>query len=202
MPRLPAFCESCGAVFASPLRASTPGEENAFDVPVPCPVCEGSGRVPGELLQVCADAARLFADRDPDQVEEFLDLLSRPPDGSGPAARDELLSRTARRAPDFVEVARRLLPGPRPLVRGLGRLLERVREAARGGSDPRSAALRAVDEHLAEEAVESDAPDVPEAVAAARRRLRRTGRNDPCPCGSGDKYKSCHWVPDLRTTRS
>ena len=23
-------------------------------------------------------------------------------------------------------------------------------------------------------------------------RLGRTGRNDPCPCGSGDKYKKCH----------
>ena len=21
----------------------------------------------------------------------------------------------------------------------------------------------------------------------------KTGRNDPCPCGSGKKYKSCHW---------
>ncbi|MCK5760899.1 MAG: SEC-C domain-containing protein, partial [Candidatus Delongbacteria bacterium] len=20
----------------------------------------------------------------------------------------------------------------------------------------------------------------------------RTGRNDPCPCGSGKKYKNCH----------
>jgi preprotein translocase subunit SecA len=21
---------------------------------------------------------------------------------------------------------------------------------------------------------------------------KRTGRNDPCPCGSGKKYKNCH----------
>ena len=25
----------------------------------------------------------------------------------------------------------------------------------------------------------------------------RVGRNDPCPCGSGKKFKSCHY-PDLR----
>ena len=34
------------------------------------------------------------------------------------------------------------------------------------------------------------------AVAAAWRRARRrvpkVGRNDPCPCGSGKKYKHCH----------
>ncbi len=55
---------------------------------------------------------------------------------------------------------------------------------------------------LEEEAVERAEPDVPEEVARARRRLDEAGRNDPCPCGSGEKYKDCHWVPDLRTTRS
>jgi uncharacterized protein YecA (UPF0149 family) len=26
-------------------------------------------------------------------------------------------------------------------------------------------------------------------------RLRvRVGRNDPCPCGSGKKFKKCHWT--------
>ncbi|WP_340159935.1 YchJ family protein [uncultured Hoeflea sp.] len=29
------------------------------------------------------------------------------------------------------------------------------------------------------------------AVAAARAGTSRTGRNDPCPCGSGRKYKKC-----------
>jgi uncharacterized protein len=28
--------------------------------------------------------------------------------------------------------------------------------------------------------------------ASAGRSLRRTGRNDPCPCGSGKKFKQCH----------
>lgn len=32
-------------------------------------------------------------------------------------------------------------------------------------------------------------PGVPSAIGSERR--RRTGRNDPCPCGSGRKYKKC-----------
>jgi uncharacterized protein YecA (UPF0149 family) len=24
----------------------------------------------------------------------------------------------------------------------------------------------------------------------------KIGRNDPCPCGSGKKFKKCHGVPD------
>ena len=27
-------------------------------------------------------------------------------------------------------------------------------------------------------------------------RLKNTGRNDPCPCGSGKKYKKCHLESD------
>lgn len=223
MPRLPAFCEACGSVFVSPLRAAAAGKGNAFSIPVPCPACEGSGRVPGELLEVCVGAARLFADPDETGSEAFLSLLSNPPE-SVDAPREELLSRTARRAPAFVDLARRL-PAERPaVVRGVGRLLGRIRDevaaagrpAGDGGRDGRGddgaagrpeaelegAALRAVEAFLGDEAVEGESPDEPEDVARARRRREEAGRNDPCPCGSGDKYKECHWVPDLRTTRS
>ena len=30
-------------------------------------------------------------------------------------------------------------------------------------------------------------------------RLKTTGRNDHCPCGSGKKYKKCHWAEDEGT---
>jgi len=30
------------------------------------------------------------------------------------------------------------------------------------------------------------------AVQTIRREGRKVGRNDPCPCGSGKKYKKCH----------
>jgi tetratricopeptide (TPR) repeat protein len=33
-------------------------------------------------------------------------------------------------------------------------------------------------------------------VAKARERLGAAGRNDPCPCGSGKKYKKCHLAAD------
>lgn len=27
---------------------------------------------------------------------------------------------------------------------------------------------------------------------------QQVGRNDPCPCGSGKKYKRCHWAEDQK----
>jgi preprotein translocase subunit SecA len=37
------------------------------------------------------------------------------------------------------------------------------------------------------DAAEQEEPE-PEVVPAAA----KVGRNDPCPCGSGKKYKKCH----------
>jgi preprotein translocase subunit SecA len=31
-----------------------------------------------------------------------------------------------------------------------------------------------------------------EAAAPVKRTQAKVGRNDPCPCGSGKKYKKCH----------
>lgn len=32
----------------------------------------------------------------------------------------------------------------------------------------------------------------------ALERLKQTGRNDPCPCGTEKKYKKCHMVADQK----
>ena len=32
-------------------------------------------------------------------------------------------------------------------------------------------------------------------AAPARNPLKDVGRNDPCPCGSGQKFKKCHGAP-------
>ena len=35
-------------------------------------------------------------------------------------------------------------------------------------------------------------PPAPEAAGTFVRAERKVGRNEPCPCGSGKKYKHCH----------
>ena len=43
-----------------------------------------------------------------------------------------------------------------------------------------------------DEALASAAADPPPAAAPFVRAGGKVGRNDPCPCGSGKKYKHCH----------
>lgn len=41
------------------------------------------------------------------------------------------------------------------------------------------------------QAAENEAPVVPHVELPVRREVPKVGRNDPCPCGSGKKFKSC-----------
>lgn len=72
-----------------------------------------------------------------------------------------------------------------------------------GGRWPADAATRLLEEAYRRHGPERTRTDEEEAdpAARARRRLERAGRNDPCPCGSGGKYKHCHWMDDLRRIR-
>jgi uncharacterized protein YecA (UPF0149 family) len=49
--------------------------------------------------------------------------------------------------------------------------------------------MTAKPEHVHGPACAHDDGEKPETV---RREGPRVGRNDPCPCGSGRKYKKCH----------
>jgi preprotein translocase subunit SecA len=46
--------------------------------------------------------------------------------------------------------------------------------------------------HPNEDGSVSNESDVATAVASAMRQTAKVGRNEPCPCGSGKKFKNCH----------
>jgi preprotein translocase subunit SecA len=43
-----------------------------------------------------------------------------------------------------------------------------------------------------DEALANSQDDRPPAQQPVRNLMPKVGRNDPCPCGSGKKYKQCH----------
>jgi hypothetical protein len=83
------------------------------------------------------------------------------------------------------------------------RLMEKIAERAGGLSpDEEEAVARALDARLEREGYrpvffpEEEDEDGGEAFRAEPVRTEKTGRNDPCPCGSGKKYKKCCGSPD------
>jgi preprotein translocase subunit SecA len=71
----------------------------------------------------------------------------------------------------------------------------RPRAAASGGAGG-SGGLPALPQRRTQRTIEgrgdSDGNVAPAAAAQIQRTGPRVGRNDPCPCGSGKKYKKCH----------
>ncbi len=61
-------------------------------------------------------------------------------------------------------------------------------QAALSGEDPEVLALAAQQPSAAPASASGDSA----AVEQVRRSEPKVGRNDPCPCGSGKKYKQCH----------
>lgn len=204
MVRLPALCTECGAVYPSPLAASSAGSDNAFAVPVPCPGCGAGGQVPPESLARtrAVVAAVREAGLSPPRAGAVLDELAAAFRGAD--GREEAVLDALRRVPEAGRLAGSL-PGERPEEMAAAVALARiaaevVAEAGEEGS-PEELAVRVL-----EEAYERHAPAKPEEEPAgpadrARARLEAAGRNDPCPCGSGRKYKRCHWIEDRKTAR-
>ncbi len=83
------------------------------------------------------------------------------------------------------------------------RLMEKIAERAGGLSpDEEETVTRALDARLEREGYrpvffpDEEDEDGGEAFRAGPVRTEKTGRNDPCPCGSGKKYKKCCGSPD------
>ena len=55
-----------------------------------------------------------------------------------------------------------------------------------------AAEIKAREEYFAKKSIVS--MNVPPTVAQMKRKPPRVGRNEPCPCGSGIKFKKCHFT--------
>ncbi len=76
-------------------------------------------------------------------------------------------------------------------------LQDRVQEqAARAIFTVQPAVARQPVRRQTQEIHASAGGDAPDPGAQTVRKVSKIGRNDPCWCGSGKKYKNCHWKED------
>ena len=64
--------------------------------------------------------------------------------------------------------------------------------ASAGGRPVRGAPTSVLSRHSARSASGGERPEARPGQAQVKRSVPKVGRNDPCPCGSGKKYKYCH----------
>lgn len=83
----------------------------------------------------------------------------------------------------------------------IGTALARLEELEREQSGPNRSPQDVAAGHFPEVVTQLDVPQSQRDLQGADRptlfeREVKTGRNDPCPCGSGKKFKQCHGKPN------
>lgn len=205
MGQLPAYCPECHALFPAPLSAEGPTDVTFFDIPVRCARCEASGHIPAnvrEWIGQVAIAVRSVAKGERPPLLEALDDCRQ--EGHAPSACLERLGELASRPGGVADVFRRMEHQEldfAPLVAAAGvAALRLMDEEGRAAEElPREELVNwTMDRVLDDFAIE---PPPDRGPTESERRLADTGRNEPCPCGSGKKYKDCHWMEDLQESR-
>lgn len=199
MPRVLAVCDDCGSFFPT-YGAEVGGApyveviEATFtvgsDLPAPdCPVCGGTSHVLGGEYSIVGDSLELLQgpERTVSQLERFAKILREARDRD--ASLDEVKQVLREEAPELSALAN-LLPQNRSDWYAVIAIILTIIQMLT--SFPGN--IRDVDidvDMVINKALEHHQARPPESL----QRIPKVGRNEPCPCGSGKKYKKCHGNP-------
>ena len=193
MVRVPAVCDSCGVFFPSPIEASTTAIITFSGNSVrPCPNCGGSGHIPdgtykfiGNAIQLLSGPARTVSD-----LQRLAAILSGARERQ--ASIEDIRREVAAQVPELHSTID-LLPRTRAelyaFITILLTIITLVLGELRKGGTPKIEVNQVINQITTivqqppKPLVQSPKPTV---------KTPKVGRNDPCPCGSGKKYKKCH----------
>jgi SEC-C motif len=211
---LPAVCATCSTIFPSGLTVAAGGPAIFLDnLAGPCPGCGGMGRVPDGVIDlsrpdVVAALQAIVALGSIDNLRLMVGLVSAaskeellavagalsagPPDRS----EDQVVQAVQQAAPRLHDLAglirnrdsRMELATWLTLLATIISIVIAVKTISHDEITPprQDQIIRVV----------TQAPTA--TTAPAQGEGRRTGRNEPCPCGSGMKFKRCHGSPTAR----
>nr|WP_228281767.1 SEC-C metal-binding domain-containing protein [Rubrobacter marinus] len=204
---IPAQCGHCGYLYPSGfgfdpaetgVEVSMAVFENA-EVAEPCPMCgRHRARVLAEEYQFVRDAEKLLrrSERDAADPKRLVAFL-REVRGRG-RSDDEIREEAREQAPQLSGLVEELLdarpagvdvPTWHALLDNTLRALGTARDGeGEAGLIPSQVVYDSINEYNVTTVQPSSSGDT-------RHETHKVGRNDPCPCGSGKKYKKCHGSP-------
>jgi hypothetical protein len=196
VPALPAICDDCGRLWVP--NAIFMGENVAHVhlesvTAAPCPYCGGEGHIPDGIYDTTAEGVRVIATSATSaaSLTRLAELLQ---EARAKGATSEAVAEAIERdAPEFAGLASvvRRLKGV-PIATWIGIALATLALLQGMSADERLRDIQGkVDQVLQQVSAPVTAPAA-RAPAPTGSGVPRVGRNDPCPCGSGKKYKRCH----------
>lgn len=198
MPGLLAFCENpqCGAVFQFKGLIGGPGKAHIefTDTRVgPCPACGEYGKIPDGKYEYANEVISfLSGPRINAQTLHKIEQILRQARSQPPSNTEAVLDAVEQESSE-VASALKSVPNQQNILQWLAILIALVSLAIQAHStyfkESNDSTDKKINEHLLKDFGTGNTN--PKSNEPYKRAQPKTGRNQPCPCGSGKKYKKC-----------
>jgi hypothetical protein len=191
--RVPAVCNNCGTIFPSGFEA-----ENARNITFsgcgagPCPVCGGNGHIPDGVNNFIGNTIEFLTgpSRSANELQRLSDILRQAQKDK--ASTDEIVEKIEKEIPELSSI-KDLLPKTRSdlytfiiiILTIISMILTEVNQDKR----PNIQIDQVV--NVIYQQQKNTSKKLQTKSINETRKKKKIGRNEPCPCGSGKKYKKC-----------
>lgn len=186
MPSIPAFCDTCGTAFPSGFSF-----ENSFNITLsgnksgPCPSCGDMGHIPDGVFNFIGNTIEILS-APQRSVQELTRLAQIFREAKAKQHSNEQVSAQVKQELPGLSALADLLPKNRGELYGFLSLVL----AAIALLNPLPQASQHITVNVSQ-VVEQTLADARAIAPKPSQKSQKTGRNEPCPCGSGMKYKRC-----------
>lgn len=188
MPALPVVCDSCHTVFATTAFGGS-GQVTMIGCGAgPCPSCGGMGTIPNGTYEFIDNwiAVLRTSGIGAVQLARLISILDA--GRANQAEAEDISQAVAKEVPELQELTDSLPKSRKELYQVLALLLALLTFFSQCSTKPTPPIT--INQFInSMPTAASDSPTTP------HRSRPRVGRNDPCPCGSGLKFKRCHGAP-------
>ena len=196
-----AFCENpnCGAVFQFNRFIGGTGKANIEFINSrvgPCPACGGMGLIPDGTYEYANGILSILTSSDISITDlQKVEKILRTARQSKSKNSEEIIEKVKEASPPVAN-AFDSVPKQSNILQWITILIALVALAIQIHSTyfketPQSVEQKVIEYLLKEFGVQSESKKIPDEKRTYRREGPKIQRNDPCPCGSGKKYKKC-----------
>lgn len=195
MPSIPAFCDSCGTPFPSGFSF-----ENSFNITLsgnkcrPCPNCGGVGHVPDGVFNFIGRTIEILSapQRTIEEITRLAEILRDAK--TKQQSTEQVSAQIKQEIPGLYSLAELLPKNRGELYAFLQLVLAAITLLTQSPQATQNITIKV--SQVVEQTLESGQtvkpqPHAPKQANRAPKQSIKVGRNEPCPCGSGHKYKKC-----------
>jgi hypothetical protein len=190
MPAVPAFCDNCGTAFNSGFFC-----DNSTDVTFsnilcgPCPRCGGKGHVPDGVFNFIGNTIEILSapERTVSELLGLARILREARDKR--ESKEHVAARIEKELPSLSRLAKLIAETKSEFYSFLAVVIAAVTLYTQSGDKPPSQTVVNVTQIVQQITNEQPQTQNKDRFSSSQ---KKQGRNEPCQCGSGKKYKKCH----------